>query len=186
VPKWSTVEGRLSGRVPGGLRLTVRGYTQALIEQPGFNTNDPSNLYWTARDFAEGRLEGGHDDLSYYAVYTYRSDRNVARAAEVTTGQYTLGAAYQLSPTLNMFAEYHHELWSGKAAITGYPSIGNYLPDVTTGILQMTYNPNKRAYLSLTYTGFGTRNDNPLMLPDGNTRGTFVTINGRYKFNRGY
>ena len=186
VPKWSTVEGRLSGKVPGGMRLTVRGYTQALIEQPGFNTNDPTNLYWTSRDFVETRLEGGHDDITYYLVYTFQNDKNTARASSVSTGQWTAGATYQITPKLNMFAEYHRELWSGKAAITGYPSIGNYLPDVTTGVLQMTYAPTKRSYFSLTYTGFGTRNDNPLMLPDGNTRGTFVTINGRYKFNKGY
>jgi hypothetical protein len=185
VPKWSTVEGRISGKVPGGMRLTVRGYAQSLIEQPSFNTNDSANLYWTAREFAETRLEGSHDDITYYLVYTYQDDKNASRASYVTTSHWTAGATYQVSPKLNMFAEFHRELWSGQAAITGYPSIGNYLPDVTTGILQLTYAPTKRSYLSLTYTGFGTRNDNPLMLPDGNTRGTFVTINGRYKFNKG-
>ena len=187
VPKWSTLEGRLSGKVLGDYKLSVRGYTQTLNDPPTMFTNDPSNLYWTNRNFVEGRIEGGKDEVSYYAVYTFQSDRNVSRDSEVQSTQYTAGATWQVSNRINLYGEFHHETWAGYSSqILGYPNIGEYLPKTTTGIVQVSYAPNKRAYLSLTYTGFGTSNNNPLNQPDGNVRGTFVTINGRYRFPKGY
>jgi|GEM_PF-470656 len=187
VPKWSTLEGRLSGKVLGDYKVSVRGYTQSLFDAPGFSTSDPSNLYWTSKNFVEGRIEGGHDELNYYAVYTFQSDRDASRDSEVQSSQYTVGATWQVSNRINLYGEYHHEAWAGYSSqIAGFPNIGDYLPTTNTGIVQVTYNPNRRTYFSLTYTGFGTENNNPLLQADGNTRGTFVTINGHYRFPKGY
>ncbi|HLJ57158.1 MAG TPA: hypothetical protein VKT77_19125, partial [Chthonomonadaceae bacterium] len=78
VPKWSTVEGRLSGRLLDGWRLTLRGYAQTLSDPPVAATDDPASLYWTSRNFFEARLEGGPPDISYYLVYTFQNNRNSA------------------------------------------------------------------------------------------------------------
>ncbi len=187
VPKWSTLEGRISGRVLADNRITIRGYTQSLFDPPTFNTMDPTNLYYTSRNFVEGRLEGGRDELTYYLVYNFQDYRDASRDTDVQSSQYTAGAIWQMANSLNVFGEYHHEGWSGHSgSISGYPNIGDYMPTTNTGIVQIIYNANKRMYISVTYTGFGTRNNNPLLLQDGNTAGSFVTINGHYRFPKGY
>jgi len=187
VPKWSTLEGRISGRILGENRLTIRGYTQSLYDPPTFSTMDPTNLYYTSRNFVEARLEGGHDELTYYLVYNFQDYRDASRDTDIQTSQYTVGAIWQMANSLNVFGEYHHEGWSGySGGISGYPNIGDFLPTTDTGTVQIIYNANKRTYFSVNYSGFGTRNNNPLLLPDGNTAGSFVTINGHYRFPRGY
>ena len=98
VPKWSTVEGRLSGKVLPDWRLTVRGYTQTLFDPPSATTSDISSLYWNGKNYVQARLEGGPSEVSYYLVYTYQSNRNSARSTEVQTTQYTLGSVWQIRP----------------------------------------------------------------------------------------
>jgi len=185
VPKWSTVEGRLSGKLLAGLRLTVRGYTQSLTNPPSAITDDTASLYWSSRNYVQAKLEGGPPTLNYYLVYTYQAKRNSARASDVQTTQYTVGSVWQISPALSLFGEYHHENWSGKTDFDAFPTLNNFLPDTTTGIVELTYNHGP-LFLSASYTGFGEQNDNPLLLQDGNAHGSFITLTGRYRFPRGY
>lgn len=185
VPKWSTVEGRLSGRVLDGWRVTVRGYTQTLNDPPSAITLDPASLYWNGRNYLQVRLEGGPPEIDYYLVYTYRADRNSARSTEVRTTQYTLGSVWQLSPTVSLFGEYHHETWSGHTDFDAFPALANFLPNSTTGIVELTWN-QRRLFMSVSFTGFSEDNDNPLLLQDGNATGNFVTLNATYRFQRGY
>jgi hypothetical protein len=186
VPKWSTVEGRLSGRLTRNWRLSLRGYTQSLSDPPASALTDPRTLYWTNRNFAEAKLEGGTENVNGYATYTYRVDRNYERSADVTTEQYTLGGSWQINPSLNLFAEYHHENWTGRTDSALFPALNNYLPDSDTGMVELNWYLGRRAYVAFSYTGFATYNDNPLLLQDGNTRGSFFTINTHYKFSAGY
>ncbi len=185
VPKWSTVEGRLSGTVIAGWRLTVRSYTQTLSDPPSAITMDNASLYWNGRNYLQVKLEGGPPAVNYYLTYTYQANRNSARATDVQTTQYTVGSIWQISPTVSLFGEYHHESWSGHTDLNDFPALSNFLPNSTTGIVEMTWN-QRRLFLSASYTGFSVSNDNPLLLQDGNTRGTFITLNGRYRFPRGY
>ena len=184
-PRWSTVEGRLSGKLFEGWRLTLRGYTQTLNNPPPAITQDPSSLYWTGRNYVQAKLEGGPPAINYYLVYTYQANRNSVRATDVRTTQYTAGTVWQMSPTLSLFGEYHHESWSGHTDFDAFPALRNFLPDSTTGIVELTWN-QRRLFLSASYTGFSEQNDNPLLLQDGNVHGSFVTLTGRYRFPRGY
>ena len=185
VPKWSTVEGRISGKLMDGWRLTVRGYVQSLFNPPSAITEDTNSLFWNGRNYLQAKLEGGPPEVSYYLIYTYQANRNSARAAEVKTGQYTAGGVWQVSPTVSLFGEYHHESWSGHTDFDIHPTLSNFLPNSTTGLLELTWN-QRRFFMSASYTTFTERNDNPLLLPDGNANGNYVTLNGRYRFPRGY
>jgi hypothetical protein len=185
VPKWSTVEGRLSGRLGRDIRFTLRGYSQTLTDPPSAITMDPRSLYWNGRDFVQAKLEGGRPDLNGYLVYTYRANRDSARSSEVQTTQFTAGSVWQVSPTVNLFAEYHHESWSGKTDIAAFPTLSGFMPDTSTGIVELTWNLG-RLFLSSSYTGFAARTPNPLLLPDGNTHGSFFTLTSRYRFPAGY
>jgi hypothetical protein len=186
VPKWTTIEGRVSGRLSRDVRLTVRGYTQSLTDQPNQITDDPRSLYFNGRDFVQAKLEAGTPDLSGYLVYTYRNNSNTLRSVSVSTYQYTLGGTWQINPVLNLFAEYHHEVWTGTTDVTDFPALGLFLPDSTTGIAELTWNLHSRATLSISYTGFSVANSDPLMLQDAATHAGFLTINGHYRFPAGY
>src|SRR5205823_5806136 len=58
IPKWSTLEGRVSGRLSRDFRVTLRGYTQTLSDPPASTLLDPRSLYWNGRNFVQLRLEG--------------------------------------------------------------------------------------------------------------------------------
>lgn len=186
VPKWSTFDGRLSGRITRHLKLTVQGYTQSLRNAPPSTLNDPRSLYWTNRSFLQARLESGTPDLNGYLTFTALNQRNGARSTTVTTNQYTLGGTWEIRPALNLFAEFHHEAWSGHTDTADNLALRSFLPDSNTAVVELNWNPNARSYISVNYTGFATFNDNPLLLQDGNTHGNFVTLSGRYRFPAGY
>jgi hypothetical protein len=186
VPKWSTLDARLSGRIFHTWKLSFRGYTQTLSDPPASVLDDPATLYWTSRNFFQAKLETGTPDINGYLIYTYRVDRNSQRDTDVTTGQYTVGGTWQVNPRVNLFAEYHHENWTGRTDSSVYPALNNFLPDSDTGVAELNWYLGRRANISVNYTGFATYNDNPLLLQDGNTRGSFVTINTHYRFPAGY
>lgn len=190
VPKWSTLDARLSGRLNPNFRLSFHAYTQSLSDPPASTLSDASTLYWTNRNFAEAKLEGGTENVNGYLVYTYRVNRNSQRSTDVTTEQYTLGATWQVNPRLSLFGEFHHESWTGRTDITEFPitsaTLNNFLPNSDTSAVELNWNLGRRAYVSLNYTGFASYNDNPLLLQDGNTRGSFVTLNTHYRFPAGY
>jgi hypothetical protein len=186
VPKWSTLEGRLSGRLSRSVRLSLRGYTQSLSDPPASTLTDPRTLYWTNRNFVQARLEGGTENVNGYLVYTYNVNRNSQRATDVTTEQYTLGSSWQINPSLSLFAEFHHENWTGRTDTDLFPALSNFLPDSDSGVVELNWNLGRRAYVAFSYTGFATYNDNPLLLQDGNTRGSYFTINTHYRFPAGY
>ncbi len=185
VPKWSTLEGRLSGRLYHNVKLTLRAYTQSLSNPPPSVLSDPQTLYWTNRNYFQARLEGGLLNLNGYLIYTYRVNRNSERASDVTTEQYTLGSNWQINQNVNIFAEYHHENWTGRTDLLDFPSLSNFLPDSDTGVVELNWSLGRQASISLNYTGFAAYNDNPLLLQDGNTHGSFLTINTHYRFPSG-
>ena len=51
--------------------------------------------------------------------------------------------------------------------------------------MELTWNL-PRLFMSASFTNFSERNDNPLLLQDGNASGSFLTLSGRYRFPRGY
>ncbi len=186
VPKWSTLDARVSGKLGKLLKLTVRGYTQSLNTPPPSVLSDPRTLYWTNRNFLQARLEGGSTNVNGYLVYTYRVNRNSERSMDVTTEQVTLGSNWQISQNMNLFAEIHHENWTGRTDTVDLPALNNFLPDSDTGVVELFWSLGRRASISLNYTGFAAYNDNPLLLQNGNTRGSFVTLSTHYRFPAGY
>lgn len=185
VPKWSTMEARVSGKLPFGWRLNVRGYMQTLFNPPSAITDDPASLYWNSQNYLQARLEGGITNVDYYLIYTYQIDRNSARGSVVQTNQYTAGSIWQISQAISLFGEFHHESWSGSTGMDAAPTLDSFLPDSTTGMLELTWNL-RRLFLSASFTGFGESNANPLLLQNGNASGRFFSFNGHYRFPHGY
>jgi hypothetical protein len=184
VPKWTTVNARFSGKILRVLKATVQGYVQVLDDPPSSTLDPTATLYWTNRNYLQGRLEGGTPDINGYFTYTWINERDRQQATTVTTNQFTVGGTWAIKPTVNLFAELHNEEWRGSSPQD--PTLQSFLPNSNTAVVELNWNPSSRAYLSVNYTAFATYNDNPLLLPGGNTQGNFVTISGRYKFRSGY
>jgi hypothetical protein len=185
VPQWTTFEGRLDGRLTRNLRLTVRGYTQDITDLPPMTTADPRSLYWSSRQFVQVRLQHTNGPAGGYFVWTYRNWDNDARAVNLDLNSFVVGGNWQVTQRLSLFAEYTKENWNGKSDITTFPTFRNFLPDSHVIAAGLDWMIDPRAFLSLNVTNFGTNNDNPLLLQDGNTNGLFFSINSRYIFPSG-
>lgn len=183
LPRWFTFDGKINGRINRNLRFMLRGSTQSLSNAPTFVTTDPRNLWFDGRDMIMLRVDANAPNLNGYLTYSYRQWRNATRAANVTTNIVTVGGDWQITPTINMFAEFAREDWAGKTDVTTFPTLDNFAPDSNTYVLGLNWSLNDRTYLSLSYTEFANDNDNPLLLRDGNTHGRFFTLNGRYQFS---
>lgn len=186
VPRWRTLELRLSGRISPRWRLTLRGSTQHLTHLPTMGTVDPRPLFWDDRRFMQLKLEGGSPMLNGYLNLTHRRWDNDARAVELTTNAIVIGGNWQAHPRLSLFAEYSYEAWRGKSEMTAFPTLDNFVPNSRATTVGLSWAVDKRTSLSANFTEFVTANDNPLLLREGNTRGRFLTATVRYRFPAGY
>lgn len=186
VPRWWTVEGRLWGRLNRQLRLTVRGWDERLNDPPVMRTEDPRSLYWNHRQFAQIRLDGGNPTVNGYLAYTYRRWENGARAVAIDLKGLTLGGTWIPRDNLSLFAEFASEAWSARSEVTQFPTLELFAPNSRVLTVGMNWSIDRRTALSATYTTFLTDNDNPLLLPDGNTEGRFLTLNLSYQLQPNY
>lgn len=186
VPRWRTVEVRLSGRLAPRWRLTLRGGWQHLTHLPTMGTTDPRQLVWDDRQFLQLRLEGGSPSLNGYLALNRRRWENEGRAVRVTTDALTLGGTWQVNARLNLFAEYAYEAWWATRVTAAFPTLDNFFPNSRVTSLGLNWAMDRRNFLSLTFTEFVTANDNPLLLRDGNYKGRFLTGVWRYRFPAGY
>src|SRR5687768_1716508 len=119
VPRWATLEGRVSGRISRDWRLSVRGYTQSLSKAPPMVTQDRRNLLIDGRRFAQIKLDGGKPELNGYLTWTNSTVENSTRDVRVTANLLTLGGNWEAAPALSVFAELTRENWTGKSEIVG-------------------------------------------------------------------
>lgn len=188
VPRWTTLDAKLTGRMFSIARITVRGSTQTLEHAPVSVTDDTRSLYWSGRDTAQVKVDLAPSPyVTGYAQWGYKHWRNAARFTTLTNHNVTFGGDWQATQTIDFFAEYNRDIWGGRGENLDYPSLDNFVPDSEVSAFGMNWAFTPRGVLSVTYTNFATEsNDNPLLLREGNTRGNFLSINAHYHFPRGY
>lgn len=91
VPRWRTLNFRLSGQVRKNWRLTLRGATQHLTHSPTMQVTDPRPLFWDDQRLLQLKLEGGSPTLNGYLTLTHRRWENDARLVELTTNSLVVG-----------------------------------------------------------------------------------------------
>lgn len=185
VPRWSTFEGRVSGRVGPSTRLTLRGFNQRLTHAPQMQSADSRALFWKEREGLQIKLDGGTPAVNGYLTWTYHRAENDLRLVGLTTRTLTAGGQWEISPHLSLFAEYTLETWTATSEISQTPTLDNFMSDNRTISIGLYWVINNRTILSSGYTDFTTNNDNPLLLPDGNTQGRFLTFHLRYRLPNG-
>lgn len=186
VPRWRTVDFRLSGRISNRLKLTLRGGTEHLTHPPTMVTTDPRALFWDDRRFAQLKLEGGWRLLNGYLTITHRRWDNDARLVELTTNSLTIGGNWQIHERVSLFAEYAYEAWKAKSEMAQFPTLDNFVPNSRSTTVGLNWHINRRTFLWATFTELVTHNDNPLLLREGNYRYRFLTASLRYQFPAGY
>jgi hypothetical protein len=137
------------------------------------------------RRFAQINLNGGNPELNGYLTWTTSTTENSSRDVRVTASLVTLGSNWEAAPGLSIFGELTRENWSGRSEIVGPPTIGAFAPDANAITLGATWVIDTASYLSANFTNFRTENDNLLLERDGNTRGTFFTLNARRRLASG-
>jgi hypothetical protein len=185
VPRWATLEGRFAGRISRDWRLSIRAFTQSLSKAPPMVTQDRRSLLIDGRQFAQLKLDGGKPELNGYLTWTNNTVENSARDARVTASLFTLGGNWEAAPALSVFAELTRENWTGSSEIATPPDIDAFAPDSTAVTLGANWIIDPVTYLSANFTNFQTQNANPLQERDGNTRGTFFTLNARRRLASG-
>ena len=188
VPRWTTFDGKLTGRMFQIARVTLRGSTQSLEHPPVSSTQDTRSLYWSNRDTAQLKIDlSPSPSVTAYGQWAYKHWRNDQRFTSLTNHNLTFGGDWQATPAVDFFAEYTRDMWGARGEHFDYPQLNNFVPDSQVSAIGMNWAFNPRTSLSVSYSDFATvSNDNPLLLREGNTHGSFLTINAHYTFPRGY
>lgn len=186
VPRWLTFDGRLTGRLHKQVRLTLRGSWEDLQSAPPMTTDDPRPLFWGGRKYAQARIEGGNTDVGGYASYTFRRWENDPRGVRVESNAWLVGATWQVTQSLSVFAEYLNESWTGRTASNQFPTLDLFEPNGHITVVGANWVVDARTYLSVQYTEYGTANQNPLRLRDGNTSARLMTVDARHRFPSGH
>lgn len=186
VPKWWTFDGRLSGRLGSALRMQLRGWWETLSNAPLMTSvTDDRSLLWSDRSLAQLRIDTGRPEINAYLNWTLRYWNNRPRNTHLTFNGVTVGGTWQARPAVGLFGEFNYETWSGKGETTDFPTFENFLPDSRTIVVGVNWAATPRLMVWANYTDFDTFNDNPLLLPDGNTNGRFLTMNITYLLRGG-
>jgi hypothetical protein len=185
VPRWTTFDGRLSGRITKDIRLNLRGTTQDLSNLPAVTTSDSRSLVYDRRSSGGFNVSAAFPAINGYLMSNWNRQENRARDVTVESIITTAGANWEVDKKLSVFAEQTWENWRGFGGITEIPSVDNFAPDVRTSVMGLNWNIDQQTFFWATMTYFITANDNPLLLPNGNTNGTFLSFSLRHQFSRG-
>jgi hypothetical protein len=185
VPRWTTVNAKLAGRLLPHVRLNLKGASETLSNAPSAITQDPLSLEWNIKDSASARLDAAWDNVNGYLSYAYQHWKNTGRDTVVNGTTLTAGGVYQATRDLSLFAEFEHQGWASSSLFAGDETLSNFLPGSDVGVVELTWNRGRRIQASLNFTEFTVYSDNPLLLPDQNTRGQMLTISGSYEFPSG-
>jgi hypothetical protein len=186
VPRWTTFDGRLYGRLSRQTRLTVWGYVQTLANPPVMTTEDARTLFWKQRSYAQVKIETGTGLANGYVVGAWERLDNSDRSAFVSIASLTTGGNWQITPKFSAFAEYVFEGWNAKNDVTDFPTIGRFAPNDREASVGASWQIDPRTSLYMSLSDVATTNDNPLLLRNGNTRGEYFTLSLRHQLRSGF
>jgi len=174
VPKWNTYDGRLSGRLNNGIRVTLRGTWDDMTATARATGVDTRQLWWDDKAMAQLKLDGGNDVFTGYAAYTYRFRQNKARNVEVDLHNFALGGSYQFKPNLLGYAEWSYDSIRATGGAEGTSTtVDNFMPNSMSISAGLDWTLNERASFSAAVNHFATNN----------WRGTQVTFQYRRRIS---
>jgi hypothetical protein len=186
VPEWQTVLGRVSQRLGDSWHLSLRGSMQNLWKAPVMDTDDSDDLLWSNIQDAEARVDGDNDTISGYVSWAYhRTANNSARSTRVTQDLWSAGGNWQATPKISVSGDISYEKWLADNPSAMFPILANFMPANEIASVGVNCVASPRLFFTVNYSGWLTWNDNPLLLQDGNTTGTFLTLQANYRSLKG-
>lgn len=185
VPQWQTATARATDRLGDDWRVSLRGSVQSLSNAPVMDTDDDASLLWNNVRDGEARIDANNDTLSGYASYAYHRTENSARDTTVTSNSYNIGGNWQATPKMNLSTDLSWEVWMAENGQDAFPTLDEFMPANEIATVGMNYVASERLYYTVNYSQWLTWNDNPLLLQDGNTTGTFLTLQTQYETLKG-
>ncbi len=181
VPSWDVLDGRLGGKLPGGLRYSLKGSYEHLRSRPEFQTEeDARSLYWDDRVRLSGLITGGNDQFNGYLSYQFRYDENSPREVEVRRHSWALGGSYVFNERTSGYVEVLNETAKANGVVdeTGY-GLDLFFPSWTSLALGFDHAISPLDSMSLALNHYFTNNQNPGLEAGGNVRGTELTLQYR-------
>lgn len=176
VPIWDKTDVRLTGKVLGDLRVSLRGTYEHLRGRPMMVMADTRSTYWDDSRLFQLKLDKTADRYGAYGSVTLRSQRNALRDVDVKTTALNLGGTFDAAPGLSLFGEVSSE----KADATGQGvenrNFDAFFPSSRVVTLGASYELKPDISLTATYSQIGTDNVNPMFERGGNYKGRFLTL----------
>lgn len=186
VPRWNTWDARITGTIAPNVRLTGRAWSQKMDGHVLMTTDDSRSLFWREQNYLQAKAETGGIGWNGYLQYTGKRQKNPSRDVDLKNHNWTVGGFKQLSPGLEIYAEHSEDHYSVNGGPGDATDLGRYLPDGSINVFGISWAKDARTQISLDYSQFVTNNDNPLLLPEGNVRGSFLTTSYRYRLPAGH
>jgi len=181
LPKWDDWRVRLVARLQPNVKLTARGGLTRAFHLPPSGTDDTRVMAWRRQSTFMTRLDGYWDQGSAFVAYSYARRENPARGVDVRSDSWILGGSWQVHPDLDIYAEIAQDAFNASSENVVYPDLDAFFSGSTVTVIGFNWNLRPEWSLDASLTTFGTQNDNPLLLPDGNTRGRFLTVGLTYR-----
>lgn len=187
VPRIHTYEGKISGPLTPAFRVSAKLMRQTLDGQAIMtDIHNTATAYFRNRWNAQVKVDTTGEFVNAYFVYSYNANLNDARGSNIGDTGLTFGASWQAKPNVDFYGEVSTDRWSASTGNARTADIGSYFPDGTTWTLGGNYTINPKLSISAGYTGVLTRNDNPLLLQDGNIHGNYFNGTVTYKDPHGW
>ena len=177
------IELRFSGRLNRQTRLTLYGMSQRWSRQASSTPRD--TLFWSRREVARMNLDSRFANGFVYLTFSHQRWLNEARATRLRSDQWLVGGTYPLGAGLSLTAEHWVERWQASGGVDGLIGLPRFLPDTRTTMVGLQWASGMRLSVDLLLTHFVSSTDNPLLLPDGNAEGRFMTLSVRYLLPNG-
>lgn len=169
VPKANDFDARLSGKLYGPVRLTLRGWWQDLRETATFQSDDPRQLLWDDKALFQAKLDGGNEKLAAYGAYTYRFQKNSLRDVEIGWSNFVLGGSYVFNEQWSGFAEFSADAYHVVGRAETGQDLDFFFPDSRSFALGLDWAKDANFGASASFNHFES----------GNVRGSQLTLSLR-------
>ena len=157
VPEWNDYTFKLNGRVFKTDRFGLKASIEDLSSAPLFQTDDPTNLYWSRKAEVAAKLSGGNEVNSGYLSCNYRYRDNIDRQFYLNWTNIALGGSRVVSPKLLGYAEFASDQYSVGGQFAETSALDQYFPTSETFMFGADYARNTRENFSFVMTSFYTQ-----------------------------
>lgn len=186
VPKIDLYEGRITGRIRGGSRWSLKGSIEDHNSNAVMLTSDPRRLYWDDKVTVQAKIDHGGETWGAYGAVNFRYMENSPREIKVRTRQYVFGANCWAVPGVDFFGELMIDNADTRfREQDATVDLDSFFPSSRVWTMGANWAINENTMLTTSFTDLVTDNDNPIFEPGGNVANRFWTAHLRHRDRMG-